>query len=61
MIPWVHGAKGYRAHFIVPMSRVQRSLSAILYIDDTDLLHLNMDGDETISETHVALQPTIEN
>ncbi len=30
-------------------------------MDDTDLLHLNMEGDETISKTHVALQHAIKN
>jgi hypothetical protein len=30
-------------------------------VDDTDLLHLNMEGDEMISETHVALQGAIKN
>ncbi len=33
----------------------------ILYVDDTNLLHLNMDGDETVFEAHVALQRAIEN
>jgi hypothetical protein len=41
----VHGAKSHRAHFIAPMSQVQSSLSAILYLDNTDLLHLNMEGE----------------
>jgi hypothetical protein len=57
----VHGAKGHGAHFIAPLSQVRSSLSAILYIDDTNLLHLNMDSDETIFETHAALQRAIEN
>jgi hypothetical protein len=61
MILWAHGAKGHGAHFIVPMSHVHSSLSAILYFDDTDLLHLNMDDDKTIFETHAALQCTIKN
>jgi hypothetical protein len=58
---WAHGAKGHGAHFIAPFSQVRSSLSAILYIDDTNLLHLNMEGDETIFETHAALQRAIEN
>jgi hypothetical protein len=61
MILWAHGAKGHRAHFIAPMSHVRSSLSAILYINDTDLLHLNMDSNKTIFETHAALQHAIEN
>jgi hypothetical protein len=38
-----HGAKGHGAQFIAPMSLVRSSLSAILYVNDTDLLHINMD------------------
>ncbi len=61
MILWMYRAKGHGSHFIVLMSHMQSSLLAILYVDDTDLLHLNMEGDETISETHLALQCAIEN
>jgi hypothetical protein len=58
MILQAHGAKGHGAHFIAPLSQVRSSLSAILYVDDTDLLHLNMDSDETVFE---ALQRAIKN
>ncbi len=61
MILRAHGAKGHGAQFIVPMSQVRRSLSAILYVNDTGLLHLNMEGDETVQEVHMALQRSIEN
>ncbi len=57
----VHGAKGHGAHFIAPMSQVQSSLSAILYVNNTDLLHLNMDTNESIQEVHITLQQAIEN
>ncbi len=57
----VHGAKGHDAHFLAPMSQVRCSLSAILYVDDTDLLHLNMDTNESVQEVHIALQRAIEN
>jgi hypothetical protein len=61
MILQAHGAKGHGAHFTAPTSHVRSSLSAILYVNDTDLLHLNMDGDKTIFKTHAALQCTIKN
>ncbi len=51
-----HGAKGHGAHFIAPMSQVRRSLSAILYVDNTDLIHINMEADESIGEVHAAIQ-----
>ncbi len=43
------------------MSRVKRSLSATLYDDDTDLLHLNMEQDESVWEVHRSLQQSINN
>jgi hypothetical protein len=61
MILQAHGAKGQSAHFIAPLSQVRSSLSAILYVDDTNLLHLNMDGDETVFKAHAALQRAIKN
>ncbi len=61
MILWAHGAKGHGAQFKAPMSQVRWSLLTILYVDDTDLLHLNMEGDESVQEVHLALQQSIEN
>jgi hypothetical protein len=55
------GAKGHGAHFIAPMSQVRSSSSAILYVDNTDLLLLNMDTNESVQEVHIALQQAIEN
>ncbi len=34
---------------------------AILYINNTDLLHLNMNTNESVQEVHAALQHPIEN
>jgi hypothetical protein len=56
-----HGTKGHGVHFMAPMSLVRRSLSAILYVDDTDLLHINMDAEESIVDVHAAIQRAIEN
>ena len=51
-----HGAKGHDAQFMAPMSLVQRSLWAILYVDNMDLLHINMDAVEVIDKVHIAIQ-----
>ncbi len=56
-----HGAKGHGAQFIASISLVRCSLSDILYVDDTDLLHINMDAEESIAEVHTAIQRAIEN
>jgi hypothetical protein len=61
MILQAHGARGHGVQFIAPMSQVRWSLLAILYVDDTDLLHLNMERDESVQEVHVALKLSIEN
>jgi hypothetical protein len=58
-----HGAKGHGAQFIAPLSLVRTNLSAIIYVDNTDLLHINMDMDieESIFEVKAAIQRAIEN
>jgi hypothetical protein len=55
------GAKGHGAQFIAPMSLIQCSLLAILYVDNTDLLHINMDAEELIDKVHTAIQSAIAN
>jgi hypothetical protein len=49
------------AQFLAPISHVRQSLSAILYVDDTDLLHLNMECNESVQDVLVALQCSIKN
>ena len=61
MILQAHGTKGHGAQFISPISLVRSSLLAILYVDNTDLLHINMDAEESIGEVHTAIQRAIEN
>ena len=56
-----HKAKGHGAQFIAPMSLVRSSLLAIFYVDNTDLLHINMDVEEKIFDVHAAIQRAIEN
>jgi hypothetical protein len=61
MILRAHGKKGHGARFVAPMSCVKRSLSTILYVNDTDLLHLNMERDESVWEIHRSLQQSVDN
>ena len=37
-----HGKKGHGAKFICPVTKLKRHLSAILYMDDTDILHIDL-------------------
>ncbi len=56
MILQAHGAKGHGVQFLAPISHVRQSLLAILYVEDTDLLHLNMECNKLVQDVHVALQ-----
>jgi hypothetical protein len=37
-----HGRKGHGAKFVCPITKLEKHLSAILYVDDTDLLHIDL-------------------
>ncbi len=54
-----HGKKGHGAKFICPITHLKHHLSAILYVDDTDLLHINLSNDETVDEVHRAMQDSV--
>jgi hypothetical protein len=56
-----HGVKGHGAHFLARLSQVWQSLLAILYVNDTNLLHLNMNTDESVHKVRAALQRAIKN
>ncbi len=58
-ILWAHGKKGYGAKFLCPITRLQQHLSVILYVDDTDILHINLTKDESINNVHVAIQDSM--
>jgi hypothetical protein len=50
-----HKQKGHGGHFVCPISDLSGHLAAILFVDDTDILHLDLRKDETLSEAHEAL------
>ena len=41
-----HKRKGHGGHFICPTSRREGHLAAILFVDDTELIHINMNQDQ---------------
>ena len=51
----VHKKKGHGAHFCFPISRKIGHLAAILFVDDNDLIHINMDKDQTEEDAHYDL------
>ncbi len=54
-----HGKKGHGSKFYCPITNLQHHLSAILYVDDTDLLHINLTKDESMDKVHDAIQNSI--
>ena len=56
-----HKSKGCGAKFLAPISLVNCDLAAILFVDDTDLLHLIMEQLESIDETFEGLQDSVHN
>ena len=45
--------------FLCPITKLTHHLSAILYVDDTDLLHIDLTKDETVDKVHVAIQDSV--
>ena len=54
-----HGKKGHGATFRCPITRRSANISAIIYVDNTDLLHINFDKDVTAKEAHAAIQSSV--
>jgi hypothetical protein len=55
----VHGKKGHGAKFHCPITNLQHHLSAIIYVDDTDLLHIDLTKDKSMNEVLHAIQNSI--
>jgi hypothetical protein len=51
--------KGHGAKFFCPVTKLQHHLSAILYVDDTDLLHIDLTKDESVKDVHIAIQESV--
>jgi hypothetical protein len=56
-----HRKKRHGAKFLCPITQLQHHLSAILYINDTDLLHINLTKNESVDEVHRATQESVTN
>jgi hypothetical protein len=54
-----HGKKGHGAKFYCPILDLQHHLSAILYVDDTNLLHIDLTKDKSVDTVHVAIQDSV--
>jgi len=56
-----HKKKGHGAKFVCPISNLSHHLSSVIFVDDTDILHINMEADETVEEAHRAIQSSVTN
>ena len=56
-----HKRKGHGAKFLCPISLVRTNLAAVLYVDDTDVIHLDMTKEEDKLETLHHLQRSVDN
>ena len=54
-----HGKKGHGAKFVCPITHLKHHLSAILYVDDTDLLHIDLSKNEKVDEVHNEIQASV--
>ena len=56
-----HKRKGHGIHLRTPITSQTTHLAGTLFVDDTDVEHLDMRKTETIEEAHTALQESITN
>jgi hypothetical protein len=54
-----HGKKGHGAKFYCPITNLKHHLSAVQYVDNTDLLHIDLSKDKTVNEVHRAIQESV--
>jgi hypothetical protein len=56
-----HKWKGHGVHLVCPITKTVLHLVGTLFVDDTDLEHLDMTKIEAVTEAHEALQRSIHN
>ena len=56
-----HKSKGHGGHFVCPISKLTGHLAALLFEDDTDLIHINIKTEETATVAHKSMQDSISN
>ena len=56
-----HKRKGHGLHLRAPITNKRIHLAGTLFVDDTDVEHLDLNKSETRDETHQALQNSIIN
>eukprot|EP00956_Cyclotella_meneghiniana_P000972 scaffold1144_cov22-Cyclotella_meneghiniana.AAC.6 len=54
-----HKEEGHGATFLCPITKYRHEAAGILYVDDTDLIHLNLSEEESAEEAHRSLQSAV--
>ena len=55
----MHKWKGHGARFVCLMSLMKGQVATILYVDDTDEIHINLEEEESVFEAHNNLQESV--
>jgi hypothetical protein len=51
--------RGHGAKFVCPITKLEKHLLVILYVNDTDLLYIDLTKNETVNEVHMAIQASV--
>ena len=54
-----HKEKGHGAQFVCPISRTTGKLAAILFVDDTDIVHIDLNQNQSVKEAYASLQESV--
>ena len=54
-----HKRKGHGAKFLCPITLTQSNLEAVLFLDDTDVIHLDMTENEDVLDALYGLQQSV--
>jgi hypothetical protein len=56
-----HKRKGHRMKIVCPVSKLKGHVTAVLYVDDTDVNYLDLGKEKTVEEAHAWLQESVLN
>jgi hypothetical protein len=57
----IHALKkdGHGTAFLCPITTLCHHVARILFVDDTDIIHINIESDKTVDDAHLALQQSL--
>jgi hypothetical protein len=54
-----HNRKGHGIKIVCPVLKLNGYIAAVLYVDDTDAIYLDLGKEETVEEAHSWLQDSV--